>query len=407
MLLIVTATTVTGTLMAENNESLIKEENPKMIPTGRDIWLHYDDGTNENAIGLIDGGTFYFAIRLTPYELNLYSGYELIRVRWHHGMEEGTPEPSHSGDIIIYDEGTNESPGDVITTEPYTSPAENVWFNTNLSNPVPINVSKDMWVCVEVTHGAGEFPAGVGPGPVVSGKGGWISLDGTTWEQLGIDYPELDYNWNLWAGLEFASEPPEAPRIPDGPDDGVTDVEYTFSTNTTDPEGDQIYYKFDWGNGEKSEWIGPYNSGDIGSASYIWQEGGDYEVRAKAKDIHNKESNWSEPHTIHITQGARVDIGVIKGGLFKVSTPIKNTGELPANGVQWKITLEGGAFIGKETTGTDDIPGGGEITATSGFILGLGNTEVTVTADIPDGDSDSRTQKGVILIFFINIKPGG
>ncbi|UCD12985.1 MAG: hypothetical protein JSW60_05305, partial [Thermoplasmatales archaeon] len=151
MLLCVTATTVTGTLNIENSDVLVKGTT-KIIPTERADWLHYDDGTNVNAIGLTAPGSFYWAIRLTPDELSGYDGYELITVRWHHGMEEGTPQPSHSGDIIIYDEGTSSSPGSILTTEPYTSPAENVWFDVNLSNPILVNETKDLWVGVEVTH---------------------------------------------------------------------------------------------------------------------------------------------------------------------------------------------------------------------------------------------------------------
>jgi len=71
-----------------------------------------------------------------------------------------------------------------------------------------------------------------------------------------------------------------------------------------------------------------------------------------------------------------LDIGTIRGGLFKVSVIIKNVGATAATAVQWSINLEGGAFIGKETTGTDDIPAGGEITVTSGLIIGFGATMV-------------------------------
>ncbi|UCD14421.1 MAG: hypothetical protein JSW60_03125, partial [Thermoplasmatales archaeon] len=250
-------------------------------------------------------------------------------------------------------------------------------------------------------------PAGVGPGPVVAGKGGWISLDGSTWEQLGIDYPTLDYNWNLWAGLELTSEPPETPGKPDGPNEGITYKEYTFTANTTDPEGDQIYYRFDWGDGTDSGWVGPYNSGDTGTASKTWEDAGDFQVKVKAKDVYNKESGWSPGHTITIAPGPKLEIGVARGGLFKVSVPIENIGGGEATNVQWKIKLKGGAFIGKETSGTETIPGYGEKTVKSKTIIGFGATTVTVTAEIPDGVSDTRQQNGFILLFFINVKPGG
>jgi len=200
---------------------------------------------------------------------------------------------------------------------------------------------------------------------------------------------------------------PGTPDAPDGPDDGITDIKYTFSATTTDAEDDQIFYLFDWGDGKDSGWVGPYNSGDTGSASHMWIEGGNFEVRAKAKDEYGRESGWSDPHTITIILGPRIEVVGIKSGFFKISTPIKNFGGLVAKGVQWKITLDGGALIGKETTGTEDIPAGGDITVTSNLILGYGPTWVTVDALIPDGLSDTRKQSGFVYLFYINVNPGG
>ena len=103
-----------------------------------------------------------------------------------------------------------------------------------------------------------------------------------------------------------------------------------------------------------------------------------------------------------------LDIEKIAGGLFKVSAEIKNIGATAATGVQWSIKLEGGAFIGKETEGSDlDIPVGESETVTSKLILGFGPTAVTVDAWIPDGPSDTREQSGFVLLFFIHVKPGG
>ena len=76
--------------------------------------------------------------------------------------------------------------------------------------------------------------------------------------------------------------------------DGATAIEYTFTTSTTDPEGEDIYYKFDWGDGTISDWIGPYTSGATGEGSYTWSTAGIYDIRVKAKDINEAESDWSE-----------------------------------------------------------------------------------------------------------------
>ncbi|MCK4333060.1 MAG: PKD domain-containing protein, partial [Thermoplasmatales archaeon] len=167
-------------------------------------------------------------------------------------------------------------------------------------------------------------------------------------------------------------------------------------------------YMFDWGDNTSSNWVGPYNSGVAGEASHIWADPGEYDVRVKAKDVNGGESSWSDPVSIHILQAPIVDIGVISGGLLKISTLIKNKGEVESTGVQWSITLDGGMILlGKESNGEiPSIPAGENVTITSDIILGFGETEVTVTAEIQEG-TDTRSQGGKVFLFFIYINPGG
>jgi len=201
---------------------------------------------------------------------------------------------------------------------------------------------------------------------------------------------------------------PETPNKPDGPIEGITNIEYTFSSSTTDPEEDQIFYKFDWGDGSFCNWIGPYASGETAEGSHLWKFPGDYEIRVKAKDDKGGESGWSDPSSIHILQAPIVDIGVISGGLLKVNTLIKNHGEVEATNVQWSITLDGGTILmGKESNGEiSNIPPGRSEPINSGLILGFGKTQVTVTAEMSEG-TDTRTQGATVLLFFIKVNPGG
>ncbi len=68
----------------------------------------------------------------------------------------------------------------------------------------------------------------------------------------------------------------------------------SWQKSTTDPNGDQIYYLFDWGDGSNSEWIGPFDSGEQCEASHVWETKGDYEIKVKARDVHGLESEWSD-----------------------------------------------------------------------------------------------------------------
>lgn len=202
---------------------------------------------------------------------------------------------------------------------------------------------------------------------------------------------------------------PNTPTTPDGPKEGVIDTEYTFTTSTEDPQEDDVYYLFNWDDGTDSGWLGPYPSGSEQNASHSWDEEGNYDVKVKARDENGAESDWSNDHTIEIFAGPAVDISAITGGLFKVSSTIRNPGLETADDVSWSITLDGGfILLGKETTGTGlSIPAGGEETVNSKLILGFGRTKVIATAEIPEGDSDSRNQGASVILFLINVNPGG
>jgi hypothetical protein len=199
--------------------------------------------------------------------------------------------------------------------------------------------------------------------------------------------------------------PPKAPTI-SGPDYGVINQEYNFTFNTTDPNGDDISYYIEWGDNTSSGWIGPYHSGEELTVNHTWFEHGVYEIKAKAKDNFDLISKWSESLFIDIIKGPEIEIGSIKGGLFRVSAQIKNIGGLEAVNVSWKIILEGGAFIGKETTGVVNIPIGGNITINSNFIFGFGPTKLTITADIPES-SDSESRGGFVLLIYTHVNIGG
>jgi len=105
-----------------------------------------------------------------------------------------------------------------------------------------------------------------------------------------IPYLEIEYN-----------DPPNKPSKPQGQTSGNANTDYTYTTSTTDPEGDQIYYKFDWDDGTYSDWIGPYDSGQTGSATHNWECGGSYSIKAKAKDVNDLESPWSDALTVTIS----------------------------------------------------------------------------------------------------------
>jgi len=220
------------------------------------------------------------------------------------------------------------------------------------------------------------------------------------------------FQWGaLWGNPDLRMSPlnlaPDTPDAPTGPTQGATEVEFEFSAVTTDPEENQIYYQFDWGDGNFSDWLGPYDSGDSVDATYSWINPGDYDIRVMAKDDMGSKSFWSDPLTINILQSPFIDIKNILGGLFKVTAKIKNLGAIDATNVDWSIILSEGAWIGGNTEGTiDSIASGEEVTVSSDFIIGFGKTVVTVSASIPE-NSDTRSQNGALYLIYVQVNPGG
>lgn len=89
--------------------------------------------------------------------------------------------------------------------------------------------------------------------------------------------------------------PPETPEKPTGRLTGEPGKTYLYSSVSTDPEGDGLYYLWDWGDGTYSDWLGPYASGNTISTQKSWDAEGSYSIRVKAKDNYDHETDWSEP----------------------------------------------------------------------------------------------------------------
>jgi hypothetical protein len=122
------------------------------------------------------------------------------------------------------------------------------------------------------------------------------------WDYMRYEMFEWGSIWgnpDLTMGPVTTSDPPSIPTIT-GPTRGVINTVYTFSTAATDPNGDQVYYWFDWGDGSNSGWLGPYTSGLTIASTHSWSELGTYYVKVKAKDVNGATSDWSEILTLDI-----------------------------------------------------------------------------------------------------------
>ena len=126
------------------------------------------------------------------------------------------------------------------------------------------------------------------------------------WEDGSI---EAEYHLELiYTNYDQNNNPPDKPDKPVGQTTGEAEQDYSYTTQANDPDGDQVYYWFDWGDGTNSGWVGPYPSGTPVSVTNKWYETGVYCVVAKAKDESGIESCWSEPLSVMIMGRPKVTI---------------------------------------------------------------------------------------------------
>jgi len=213
------------------------------------------------------------------------------------------------------------------------------------------------------------------------------------------EYPDgIGDRITLWV----SNLPPENLTVPIGPDEGVTGRPATFTTSATEPEGEDVYYRFDWGDGTLSEWIGPFNSGVPGNCTHIWMNESVYNVRAKAKDDVGSETGWSGPHVIAIHELPVLSIESITARNGKLDANIKNIGTINVTDLNWSITLKGGLILlGKETTATNqrlNVNFCNDLL--SRFIFGFGKTTITVRLETM-GEVFERNATASVMLFFI------
>jgi len=107
------------------------------------------------------------------------------------------------------------------------------------------------------------------------------------WEEEGDETEEI------WVGaLGAVPNPPEDPTIT-GPTDLKPNKDYTYKISTTEPDGEQVYFYIDWGDGSTVDWDGPYNSDEEVSYQHRWTTKSTFTIKVKAKDTNDLESGFT------------------------------------------------------------------------------------------------------------------
>ena len=105
----------------------------------------------------------------------------------------------------------------------------------------------------------------------------------------------------------------EPPGPPTGPTEGGVNIPYTFCIDLpNDIECEPYFVIWDFGDGNTSEWSGPYIAGETICEMHSWSEPGYYEISVGIKDGCLNEY-WTDPLIIHITENKAPIKPIISG----------------------------------------------------------------------------------------------
>ncbi len=128
-----------------------------------------------------------------------------------------------------------------------------------------------------------------------------------TWNSITLnseDIPYISYYDETTTQLKVAvlNSRPSKPLRPMGPSTLECGQPGSYSTSAEDPDGDDIYYFIDWGDGTETGWIGPYESGTSITKTHSWDTVGSYRIRALAKDsvLSGEYSEWSDEKVVFL-----------------------------------------------------------------------------------------------------------
>jgi hypothetical protein len=110
---------------------------------------------------------------------------------------------------------------------------------------------------------------------------------------------ESGYSNSVSYAVPAPNGAPSTPATPTGASSAPVNTAITFSASATDPNGDSLEYRYDWGGGVLSNW-------GASSQSRSWAAAGQYAVKAQARDSLKAESGWSSARTVTITSPAPV-----------------------------------------------------------------------------------------------------
>jgi parallel beta-helix repeat protein len=289
------------TIIVDSTPPEIIDNTPSVAYTGDSFTFNATITDNVEVGGAV--AAFHYKAGGDDYNQDLYNTYGDY---W-----EGTIIIKDTLDIIVYSIMAWDTANNLNCSE-----LKNITIYDN-DNPEITNIKADPWI--QMINGYVNLSAVVTDNIDVSEVYLYILYPDSSVKNFSIKQNKVDdtyyynqkytqegsYTFHIWAndnsGNANISEdkifkivlgsPPEKPQIT-GQTNGTVGDTYTYTFSSTDPDGDNVYYYIDWGDGTNTSWFGPFASGVPQQKDHSWSKKGTYTIMIIARDTKGLESPW-------------------------------------------------------------------------------------------------------------------
>ncbi len=235
--------------------------------------------TNEGNVGF-DVGYFYLAQSFKPsmtplVKIDLF-GYTTSN---HDPLEVSIREYAGGDDLTFI-----SIPGTEI-------PSHLAWFECDFPD-IEVELEKTYYIVIrQIDDGKYNWQGTQGNEQYYDRGFAYSRQEGTqSWINLSEIFLNFDFCFKTYSYGD--NLPPNTPMI-NGSISGKAGTIYGYEIYTIDPEGNDVYYLIDWGDGTTSEWSDSYNSGEVIYFNHSWGEKDAYTIKVKSKDIFGDKSDWA------------------------------------------------------------------------------------------------------------------
>jgi|GEM_PF-647933 outer membrane protein assembly factor BamB len=159
----------------------------------------------------------------------------------------------------------------------------------------------------------------------------------------GIQHALLIVSALLLVG-SICKKPPRVPDKPTGPSMVQKGAVAAYSTKTTDASGSEVRYQFEWGDGTTSAWSEFVTQDSLFSDTHAFTHTGALRVRARAQNLKNATSGWSDTLRVNVLAG-ETTLKWVYAYLDENFDSVPFTGTMAASPAGYEYAVSEGGFL--------------------------------------------------------------